>query len=130
MTKRMIDADELLEWIDRQATKNYAKTFNSFFTSADFIKQEITRLKSLATPQPQRTCRELAEKDAEKDLWCYDMEKAPECCSILIYSDDGCIYVGYRKNKKFFIYYGMQDMEDYNPFAWMPIPEPKDKNND
>lgn len=67
MTKRMIDADALLEWIDTQSKKNYAKTFNSFFTSADFIKQEITRLKSLATPQPQRTCRELAEKDKKND---------------------------------------------------------------
>lgn len=55
MKNIMIDADALLDWIEVQSKKNYAKTFNSFFTSADFIKQEITRLKSLASvaPEPQ-----------------------------------------------------------------------------
>ena len=124
MTKRMIDADALIEWISKN--KYYASSV-IIDTDTAYSHENIVFCHEL-----ENQIRELAE-NAEPDPWCYDMDKAPKDGSYIIihcnyYIDNMlCSWKNSIGNGHWVSEYLT---EPKKPIAWMPIPKaPKGATN-
>ena len=119
MTKRVIDADALLEWIKE---KCYSRTVPYIAEIA--LKNKVEEL-ATPTPEPQ-------ESIFDADGWCYDLDKAPKKVKVLgcFYDEILGNYVGefmVKDNKIIGInYFPLTN----TPIAWRPLPKaPKGATN-
>ena len=120
MTKRMIDADALDEWLGRNF--EYCEDIHGIeklVVSYGFLLKKIKEL-STPAPEPQQSI-------FDADGWCWDMDLVPDRQSVILCIDNPCFKrratTGMRIDKEFS--FAMVSERD-NPVAWKLLTIPKE----